>query len=898
MNAMTKLLVSRLFKVCLGICLLALGTIPTQARFDAGLLPMWFEVKHDADKLLFTANGKDSSVLIDSHQVQFIFSRSDGSAGVAFMDFAGSSPDAVLSGENSLAGRIHRLESLNGITKSEDLAAFGGVCISNVYPGINAVFHGNQQQLEYDFNLAPGVDPGQIRLNFRGVDSVRVTAEGDLMVKLAGRSILQHRPVATQFGASGLVSVPVRYEWKRDGTIGFWVGEHDSRRALLIDPVLSYSTFFGGNNIDIAWAVAYGTNDSSVYIAGQTMSVLVSAGVPFTTPKAFETNYTGSGGVGMAFVAKFRDLVNPTQLNDLATNLVYCTYLGGSQGDLAKAVAVDASGHAFVAGDTLSPDFPTTNAVVTTNFNGSKLSSQFDPNLNAYASDGFVAELETNGSSLIYSTYLGGQAYDSIFGLALDDKGDAFVTGFTCSTNFPVTYNAFQPKFRSVYNFFLGANAFVSEIAAGGKVLNYSSYLGGTNVDIGYAVACNNQYLAVAGATSSSNFPTINFINQKLAPDYTYNGGILNDSSNNYNNNLVDSPFFVFDGFVTLFPLSGSSLGTPLYSTLLGGTNTDVAYGVALDSAGNAYVTGGTTSTNFPITSNPGQLSMGSYNATNQFGVVVTNAFLTQLKFNGNAPPQIGFSQEFGGFGNDVAYGVATDPAGNVFIVGSTSSLTNYFATPNNLIGSLNATNTGLANVFVAGFQAGFTNQLFGADFGSYFEDFGYGIAVAPDDSIFVVGQTLSGSPSPLQFPSVNAWEPIAPDNQNGFLTKIFTKPPTLPTLSITSAGTNLLVKWSAVPLEQVNTNSFVLQVNSSLRFLSSFTNVYIQTNYLPYSTNFYYVTNQQIIPNLVMASNWVPTLQLPQSTNVVLNGFTNQIYTYTFPRTNSQQYYQLRTLY
>jgi hypothetical protein len=409
------------------------------------------------------------------------------------MEFIGANTAAEISGGAEMPARINYLIGNDPAQWQSRLAAFCQVRVKGLYPGVNLVYYGNQQRLEYDFDLSPGTRPETVAIRFEGADKVLVNAQGELVVELAGRSIIQHEPVAYQSIGGTRHPVQAGYKMLDTRTVAFSVGHYDSRLPLVIDPVLSYSTFFGGNAFDTAWAVAFATNDNSVYIAGQTASTLITSTLRFTTPGAFQTNIH-SDSISAAFVAKFHDLENPAQLSDLATNLVYCTYVGGSDGETAKALAVDASGHAFIAGATISPNFPVKNPVVYQTYNGSNISGHIDPTDNEYPSDAFVTELETNGASLIYSTYLGGDYSDSALGIALDSSDNAYVTGYSYSTNFPATANAWQPRFKSVIDFgassyYQACNAFVAEIAAGGKTLNYSSYLGGTNVDYGFAIA-------------------------------------------------------------------------------------------------------------------------------------------------------------------------------------------------------------------------------------------------------------------------------------------------------------------------------------------------------------------------------------------------------------------------
>jgi hypothetical protein len=328
-----------------------------------------------------------------------------------------------------------------------------------------------------------------------------------------------------------------------------------------------------------------------------------------------------------------------------------------------------------------------------------------------------------------------------------------------------------------------------------------------------------------------------------------YDGHLLNGLTNGIiNNNLQIAPF-VSDAFVTLFQASGSTLvQQPLYSTLLGGTNADIAYGVAVNSAGTAYVVGGTTSTNFPDTTNLNQVILPSFLLTNTVNTVVTNVFLMEINWNG-ANPSISYSQIFGGSGNDVARGVALDPAGNIFIVGSTTSFTNYTAT--NYFGSLTYTNSGNNNgssdVFITAFKADLSALLYSADFGGQQNDFGYGIAVDPAGNAYITGQTFSS----VNFPYFNAFRSVLDVNSDAFLAKIMLASPPL-SLAINRSGTNVLVTWPSLPAVQFTTNTLSLAFTTNL-----------------------------------LSTNWTVTARIPV--------LTNGNYTYTFNPTNPVRFYRLQ---
>jgi hypothetical protein len=870
---------------------------PTGMNLD--ILPLWFEANHGQvdSPSQFVAHGRDLECLISPAEAEIVLRTTGGKTASTRMQFVGANPSAEISGGLDMGGKINYLIGNDPAHWQSGVPTFGQVRVDQVYPGINVVYYGNQQHLEYDFDLAPGANPETITLRFAGADRVSVSPGGDLVVRLAGRDIVQHRPVAYQ--TSGGVREPVQAGYKilDAHTVAFSVGHYDARLPLVIDPVLAFSTYFGGNNFTIVWGVAYGTNDDSVYITGSTLASQVTSTRPFATPGAFQTNYAGGKNESDAFVAKF---------DSSGTNLIYCTYLGGSADDAAYALAVGPEGNAFVTGATYSTNFPIKNPIAYTNpvtgqkFDGSKYGGVYNNVYYTYPSDIFVTELGATGTNLVYSTFLGGNSWNVGFGLALDSAGDAFITGETYSTNFPVTPGNYQTNFASVNNS-VGFNAFVSEIGyngTGAATLNYSSYLGGTNQDTGYAISFNNGYLAVAGATCSSNFPTVNWIGyDNSGGSNFYTGNVLNSNSNNINNAL-EIGATTCDAFVALFQTNGATLTQPLYSTFLGGTNSDIAYGVAVNSAGTVYVAGSTTSTNFPNTFNTNQAVLSSYLRTNTVGVQFTNAFLTVITWNPSSTnvyggyPAIGYSQIFGSIGDDYAHAVTLDAAGDVFVVGATTALTNYNASISNVVGSLTYTNSGGNDVMVTAFKSDLSGLLYSVDFGGSSDDLGWAVAVDPDGNAYIGGQTYLYNGAPIGFPVFNAWL-AAPQtgagSYSGFLTKIWLTPPVLPVLTVSNLSTNLLVTWSSVSSAQINTNSFYLETTTNLYSTVITTNVTIITNTVPATTNIVISTNT------MAPANWTPVTRNPFSTNQITGDVTNQIYTYQFNPTNRMLFFRLQ---
>jgi hypothetical protein len=835
-----------------------------QAQIPAALgnLPLYFEAapgraNHPAQ---FVARGDDYQFLISPAEAQLNLQKTGAatqkiSSQTVRMQFVGAGSQAQIHGNDELPGKVNYLIGNNSAQWRTGVATFARVQVDQLYPGVNLVYYGNQRQLEYDFTLAPGANPDAIKIRFAGVDKISVDAQGKLVLAVGNNEILQPAPVIYQMIDGARKAVGGGYRILDKQAVAFTIGKYDHKLPLVIDPILSFSTYFGGNSTDIAWSVALDTN-GFIYIAGQTLSSKF-----YATPGAFQTNFAGGSITGDAFIAKF---------DNQASNLIYCTYLGGSGDDIAYAITVDAAGHAYVAGTTDSANFPVTNAIP----GGTKISGTF------YPEDAFVTELETNGSSLIYSTYLGGSGYDAAYGIALDSSNDTYVTGITYSTNFPTSLAPYQknPQFTNwAYQIYYNANAFVSEIGAGGSNLLYSTYLGGTNFDWGKGIAVDNSNnVYVTGLTASTNFPTKNAILQQLVQTNfigsnqvlitnSFNGSLLNGSTNT-------TPGF--DAFVAKFAPGCTSL---IYSTFLGGTNSDAANSIAVDGSGNAYVTGWTISTNFPNTAmNVAGLYNGLTNSANF--PYITNAFLTQITYNGTNAA-IGYSAVFGGtnVGIDIGYGVAVDSVGDAFVVGASS--TGSFPTTNTPT-LMSPTNAGGSDAFVIAFNTNCSAILYSGYLGGSANDYGYGIAVDSSANVYIVGQTAS-----VNFPIFNAGQPTLNGPSDAFLAKI-TSVPMSPDITIQPTNQDI---WSGTtvsfisaatgtaPLHyqwQFNGTNLVNGTNGSGSIVTGATNTILtisnaQTNdsgnYLLVVTNFAGATNSSIA--VLTVSNGPPIITM-QPTN------------------------------
>ncbi len=517
-----------------------------------------FLTQTEAVLTLRIANGTRRNA--DSHAANY--TPPDSQSAYIKIKLVGANPAPDLSGLDQLPGASNYFIGDRGWPTN--VPAYARVKYSNLYPGVDMIYYGNQRDLEYDFKVAPGADPALIKVSYEAASGrapVRVDADGDLIIDTIAGQIRQRKPFAYQEVDGAKKQIAARYVLK-GSFVTFNLGAYDKSKPLIIDPVLSYSTYLGANGTDTGWAIAV-DSDGAAYITGQTGST----NFP-TTQDAFRKSLTGVGDV---FVVK---------LNPAGTALVYSTYIGGSDEDRGFSLAVDAAGAAYITGQTFSFNFPTTPGA---------LQATVFANI-------FVTKLNPAGNGLVYSTYLGGGSFEMAKAIAVDSAGSAYVTGETTSSNFPLV-NPFQSQRRIEPACLFGdafgscADAFVTKLNPTGTALVYSSYLGGNATDTGYGIAVDSAGSAyVTGETASTDFPTTPDAFQKQLGGTRTGGG------------------FGGDAFVTKVSPSGSSL---VYSTYLGRGGNEKGSGIAVDSEGHAYVAGTTDSFDFPATEGAAQPSNG-----------------------------------------------------------------------------------------------------------------------------------------------------------------------------------------------------------------------------------------------------------------------------------------------
>ena len=641
-----------------------------------GRIPLYFEKNSgqtDA-RVQYLARGAGYALFLTPDEAVFSLHKAAGQSAapeksgntVVRARLVGATKNAEVVAEDRLPGKSNYIIGNDQTKWRTDIAQFAKVHYEGVYPGVDLVYYGNQQQLEYDFIVAPNADPKAIRLAYSGTSRLRLDRRGDLHIGSDSGELVQHKPVIYQTRDGKREPVEGRFKLIRSATtnnteVAFALAAYDHSRELVIDPVLSYATYLGGNGNDQGFAIAIdNSGNGSVYVAGVTSST----NFPTSGPR----QPANAGGVD-AFVVKLVPAIN---------FLVYSTYFGGSGDDVAQGIAVDGSGNVYVAGTTASSNFPVINAVQSTIGGGT---------------DAFVFELNQTGSGAIYSTYLGGSGDDHANAIAVDASGNAYVAGDTASTNFP-TQGGVQTANTGSFD------AFIAKLAPRGAALAYSTYFGGSGSETAYGIAIDSSGSAyVAGATGSTNFPTQHALQPlsgggadgfviKLTPSgggifyATYLGGALDESANaiavDGSGNAYVTGFTLSTNFPTVNPIQvanggGNSdafvakinaAGTALvYSTYLGGNAGDVGFGIGVDGSGNAYVAGGTQSTNFP-TANPSQAANAG----------LADAFVVRINAAGSARD---YSTYLGGSGVDRAFALAVDSGGTVYMTGRTQS-TNF----------------------------------------------------------------------------------------------------------------------------------------------------------------------------------------------------------------------------
>ncbi len=694
-------------------------------------IPLVFETNRGQTdpRVAFLSHNAGSGLFLSATEATFSAPATEPNKKVSTirMNLLKGNSRAVMHGDGVASSKVNYIIGNDPKRWKTGIEGYGRVRADNVYPGIDLAYYGNEQQLEYDFIVAPHADPDAIKFAFDGARSVKLNHKGDLIISTRGSLMSWHRPVTYQQINGKRVPIDSRYTLSRTATIrasgrrisahssvqvAFELGRYDRTRPLIIDPTLAYCSYLGGNGSDLVTGAAM-DGSNHFYITGHTYSN------NFPTVNAYQpTNltYTSSpySGGFTGFIAKM-DLSRAG-----ASSMIYCTYIGGTQGAWPYGIAVDPTGNAYITGGTASPDFPLVRAYLTSN----------------PGSQGFIFKLSPDGSTPLYSTFFGGATGGAPpTAIAADGYGQVYVAGTTYASDLPTSVTSFKAHT-------VGSSAFLAKLNTllyGPASLIYCTYIGDPTILLGRETATGVAvdslgHAYITGVTLTSTFP------------------ILGGFQSGYGGNTLRG---AGDGYLVKLNIGGTGL---LYSTFIGGTGTDQPNAVTVDATGNALVVGQTDSTDFPI-----------YNAFQPTNTSLLSAFVTKINTNAVGSASLMWSTYLSGGYYNYAYSAVYDTSGNVYVGGSTTSLdfpvTQLF--PPNVPGQGGAFVTEIAadgsHIMYSTAISGWTGDCFG----------GY-IAIDTSGSIYLTGFTRDDSGLPIT--SANAFQPAHANDESapGYLEDCF----------------------------------------------------------------------------------------------------------------------------
>lgn len=652
---------------------------------DFGAFPLYFTLNKGQvnQKARFYARASRYTLWLTNEGLVFDSASGNTRRDVSRFIFLDALKDAAMVPLDESKLQVNYLKGKNKSNWYCNVSTSLAVLYKGLYKNIDLKVYGIEKEIEYDWIVKPGGDPARIKVRYENVNGTRIDQGGNLLVQTDSGQLVHKRPVGYQEIGGKLI--PVEAEFKRisKNTFGFEVGGYDKEHELVIDPVvMAYSTYLGGNGNDFAMDIAV-DNSGGAYVTGFTYST------DFPLDNEYQDDQTDID----VFVTRIDTTLSGN------SSLIYSTYLGGVGSDKGGGIAVDSSGIVYVAGATQSVDFPTLNQYQDYQGNG----------------DVFIVKIDTTqsgASSLVYSTCLGGSGSDYPHGIGVDSNGFAYVGGHTSSDNFPLS-NQYQGRQG-------GADAFVSKIdtTLGVSGLLYSTYLGSSGDEYARAIAVDNSgsvYLAGGTNVDSTDFPTLN----------------------GYQGNQPER-----DVFVTRIDTTQSGNSSLIYSTYLGGSDNDYGLGIAVDNSGNAYVTGRTESTDFPIR-NQYQIYPGDG---------FDNAFITRIDTTQSGNSSLVYSTYLGGVFTDAGEAIAADNSGNAYVAGYT------WSSDFPLLGQYQGVQGGI-DVFVTKIdttQSGVPGLILSTLLGGSAYDDCSGIAVDNSGAIYVTGYTDSSDFPLLKHCQVN----------------------------------------------------------------------------------------------------------------------------------------------
>jgi len=597
------------------------------------------------------------------------------------ISFEGANNNPTIVPQNPLPTKSNYFYGNDPLNWHRNINSYQEIIYQDIYQGIDLIYKNNGSNIEYDFIVSPGTDPDLIKIKVSGADDIYLDQDNKLVITSRLGNVIENSPVVYQIDGTSKIIVNSNFVLYNDNSFGFDFNEsYNSDLPLIIDPVLVYSTFFGGSSNDYCRSVTVDPDDN-LYATGYISST------DFPTESAYDDTYNGGSPAG------FDIFVN--KISILGDSICYSTFIGGATGDdKAFSIKVDTTGAAYITGVTGSTDFPTADSI---------------QGENAGSKDAFVVKLSPAGDSLIFSTYLGGDGEDVGNGLAINSDNEIFITGKTISTNFP-TVNFYDNSLDGP------KDGFVTKLSATGNTIDFSTYIGGTGGDVSLAIAIGSDNDAyITGYTSSSDFPNVN------AYDADFNGGIV-----------------LGDCFITRLNSTGDIIE---YSTFIGGLNDEAALGIAIDSIDEVFVAGYTYSSDFPL--------------ENAFDIDLSgslDAFILKLNSTGDS---LRYSSYLGGISDDFVTSIDIDQFGKAYVTGNTNSDNYPIKT------AFDSTFNGDVDALITCVGDGGDSLVYSTYFGAVFYESGYGIVVDTGENAFIGGYTSS-----LLVPTVN---PIQ-DTSNGEL--------------------------------------------------------------------------------------------------------------------------------
>ena len=669
--------------------------IPNQGQFE--------------DNVSYQVKTSDQVISFNQSGIEF---NQGNSSGPVFMLLNNSSPEKKIIGLDQAAGKANFYYGTDSSKWVTGVNLSTGIMYKDVYPGINLTLSGTAGHLKSEFTVNPGSEPSAITVQYQGLANMSLNANGDLILKTATKDIIDEAPVSYQVVNGQKVNVTSSYLIGADNTVTFNVGAYNKSIPLVIDPVLRYSLYFGGDGRDTGNSIAV-DNKGYAYFVGTTWSdhlkyfktlnqtydsVNAQGFKQGSGPQSVQPYF--GGGDKDAFVVK----INPD-----GTDLEYITYIGGKGTDEGVGLTIDELGNTYIVGGTNSPDFPTKNAYRGTISGGY---------------DAFVTKLDPTGQNIVFSTFIGGTSDDFGYGIAIDAKKNVYVTGQTHSWDYPVVNRYQLSPFGGL------TDAFITKLNPDGNSIIYSNFIGGSAYDAGTALAVDqNGYACILGQTESKDF----FITQ-----------------NAFQKQLKGQ----FNLFITKFDPEGKYPAA--YSTYLGGSVSEDAGGVLPLKDGSLVVTGVTKSKDYP-TVNPVQGTLAG----------VQNGIISTINPDGTALTQ---STYFGGTKVDRINGVASDAAGNIYVIGTTSSpdlptVRAYQAKPG-----------GASDAFVCKFDPKISQTVYVTYLGGADNDEGRAIAVTGEGDAYLVGYTESKN-----FPKVWPYQQNYGDGDRDAFVAVLSEHDTLP---------------------------------------------------------------------------------------------------------------------